>query len=433
MNKTALGFFFGIAIVVAGAIGYVAAKNLQEPLKPATATPAAAPAATSPEKTSEAAKTAMANLAEKVRESAKNAAPAQAAPAAAMPVTPVAPAGGGTNIVLSRSTSASAYTPGGTVDVSLTLALQGDEVVRALGVEDILPEGLMFDGIVSGEVPPIKPEVGKTGTVAFAWIQAPPLPTTLVYRVKAADGTTGTKQISGQAIMRGSGPEIRSGITLTSLEQGTPGSAPAPSPAPAPAPAPEAAPAPAPAPAPEVAATPAPTPMPATPEAVPAPAPTTPAEAATAAADASKKMEEAAARMRAAEAAKKVPATPVEVAHTVAAGGYTPGQPLEISTTLNYAGTEPLAALAFVATLPEGWTFDKVSGGAAPAVAPAAGKTGNATFIWVEVPALPATVTYTVNVPATDAGPRTLSGKAAYRTTGGQMEGPAGAIEISNK
>ena len=49
MNKTALGFVFGIAIVIAGAVGFMFAKSIAEPSKPAINAPApvqtAAPAA----------------------------------------------------------------------------------------------------------------------------------------------------------------------------------------------------------------------------------------------------------------------------------------------------------------------------------------------------------------------------------------------------
>ena len=145
-------------------------------------------------------------------------------------------------------------------------------------------------------------------------------------------------------------------------------------------------------------------------------------------------MEEATARLREAEAKKQEEAKQViDVTHAIAAGGYTAGQTLEVSTTLTFTGTSKVSALALVETLPLGWTFDKVTGGATPAVSPANGKTGNVTFIWVDVPAFPATLTYTLNVPAGETGARSLVGKAAYRTDGGQIEGPPGATEVTNK
>lgn len=408
MNKTALGFFVGIAIVVAGAVGYFAATKMQQP---DTAAAPATPAAATPS-------AAIAALAEKAKspvtplaEAAKAEAPPAVTPAteAAINTAKAMPAATDTVVKMARVASSATYAPGGTVDLALNLEVSGTDVVRALGIEETLPDGFAFDGIVGDSKPDLVPEVGKTGKVEFVWIQVPKLPTTLAYRIKAADGTTGVKEITGQTLMRGSGPEVRSEVVKTALDSGAPGSTPAPAPAPAPSPTPE--------PAPAVEAAPA--------------APLTSPDAA-AMDEQKKKLEEMAAKLKQADEEKKN-APPVEVARSISAGGYTPGQPLEISVTLNYAAADPVTALALVETLPEGWSFDKVTGGAAPAVSPPAGKTGPVTFIWVQIPTFPATLTYTVNVPATDSGARTLSGKAAYRTTGAQIEGPPTATDISNK
>lgn len=413
MNKTALGFVFGIAIVVAGAVGFFAATKMQQK--------AVSPGLMTIPQTSAPAATPVTPLAAKPKEAPAVDKPKAAPPAAVTPASEAAvntaksmPALTDTTVKMLRSASSPTYVPGGTVDIALNIEVDGSDTVRALGIEENLPDGFAFDGIIGDERPGIVPEVGKTGKVEFVWIQVPKLPMSLGYRIVAADGATGTKEISGQTLVRASGPEVRSAVVKTTLESGTPGSTPAPTPVP------EAAPAPAAAPAPEAAPVPAP-------EATPAP------EAAEAAmAEQQKKLAEVAEQMRKQEEAKKN-APAVEVARSIAEGGYTAGQPLEVSVTLNYAGTDPVTALALVETLPEGWTFDKVTGGAAPAVAPPAGKTSPVTFIWVQVPEFPATLTYTVNVPATDTGARTIGGKAAFRTTGVQIEGPPTATDISNK
>jgi len=404
MNKTALGFVFGVVIIAAGGVGYFLASNPRitetppvkiDAAKAAADEAAAAVPAPESKKKTEAPTTPIAS-----------AMPAKAEPAkgeAAKPDASKAVSADGMSVAMARSFVTPTYAPGGTVDVAINVEVQGTEPIRALGIQEILPEGFAFDGLVSGAKPDIAPEPGRTGTVDFAWIQVPPPPITLTYRVKAADGTTGTKTFSGQTLARAGGPELRSESIASSIESGAPGSAPA-----APAATPE---------------------VPAAPAAMP-----TPEDPAKAIEANRVKLEEAAARLREADAKKaEEMKNAVEVAHSFPAGGYTAGQAVEVSTTLSYAGTTKVSALALVLTLPAGWSFDKMTGGAAPAVAPAAGKTGNVTFIWVDIPALPATLTYTVNVPAGETGARALVGKAAYRTDGGQIEGPPGSAEITNK
>lgn len=403
MNKTALGFFVGIAIVVAGLVGYLLASKGQpaQVATPAISVPAAPKADATPV-------TPVADAAKAVTPATPPAATATPAPEAAVNMAKAAATD--STVKMTRTLNAATYAPGGTLDVALSLEVGGSDAVRALGVQETIPDGFTFDGIVGDVKPDLVPEVGKTGQVEFVWIQVPKLPVTFAYRVKAADGTTGVREFTGQTLMRGSGPEVRSEVVVTPVSSGEPGAAPAP----APAPVAEATPAPA--------------------EAVPAPAeaaPAAPAEAAPKMLDA-EKLKAMTERIKAQNPEVK-DAPPVEVARSVAAGGYTPGQPLEVSVTLSYTGTDPVTALALVETLPDGWTFDKVTGGAAPAVSPPAGKGGNVTFIWVQVPAFPATLTYTVNVPAADTGARTLAGKAAYRLTGGQIEGPPAATELTNK
>lgn len=411
MNKSVLGFIFGLAIIVAGGVGFFLASGTRTTEAPATsanretgtkaadadnALAAALSAAKnkSAEKKDASPTTPLAEPEKKADEKKDD------KPKTAMSK---AVSADGMSVSMARSLSTPTYTAGGTVDVALTIASQGSDPVRALGIQEELPEGFSFDSIVDGPKPDIVPAAGATGKIDFAWIQVPTLPATLIYRVKAADGTTGTRTFTGQTLARAGGPELRSEPASADIASADGGAAPAPAPAPASA----------------------------TPESATEAAATTAADAAKMLAENQKKLEET---LRAEEAKKaEDQKNAVEVAHTVAAGGYTAGQPLEVTSTLTYAGTTPVSALAMVVTLPAGWTFDKVTGGATPAVAPPAGKTGNSTFIWIQVPTFPATVTYTVNVPAGESGARSFVGKAAYRTDGGQIEGPPGAIEISNK
>jgi len=381
MNKTVLGFIFGIGVVVAAAVGYMAANTISKSTQTAVevSTPKAATspiAATTTPATPKAPTT-----------------PVAATPAATSPVT-----------YQRQISSGATYAPGVEFEVTINLAAApSGETLRAVGLAESLPEGFTYLGVVGDKRPDVSPNGPRTGKIEFAWISVPTFPTSFTYKVKAAEDAAGQKDIRGIVLVRAGGPELRSPEVVTSLT--TDGAAPV-APAPMPAPA-EAAP-----PAPAVdAATAAATAAAATPA---TPAPPVPAIA-------NEKLAEAMQRMR--EESEK-PATPVEVARSIAAGSYTPGQPLEVSIQLSYAGQDAVSTLSLVETLPQGWTFDKISGGPAPGVAPPAGKTGALTFIWQEVPQFPIALTYVV-VPAADStGAKELGGGTVFRTTGGMTQGP---------
>ncbi len=110
--------------------------------------------------------------------------------------------------------------------------------------------------------------------------------------------------------------------------------------------------------------------------------------------------------------------TGVRMARSVAPGGYRSGQPLEVIVSLDHDGKDKVTALAVVERLPQGWTFQEVSGGAKPVIMPSKGAAGELTFVWVQVPSFPCTVSYRV-VPAPEVtGPQELQGQAVYRQLG---------------
>ena len=75
------------------------------------------------------------------------------------------------------------------------------------------------------------------------------------------------------------------------------------------------------------------------------------------------------------------------------------GDTMDISITI--AGEGTLAALSLVEILPDGWTFNSMVEDGGMDIKPESGATGNLEFLWFmsEVPELPFTVTYRVNVP----------------------------------
>ncbi len=253
MNKSAMfGFAIGVVVFVLLITGYFMTSGVPKPaVKPGVKTPPAPVRTATP------------------------ASPAKPLQRPKAPVTPASatPSASDTKLTMMRElANGGAYQKGGTMDVTLTLASSGADPVRAMGVVENLPDGWTFDSVISPERPDLSPPKGRDKKLEFAWFNIPQFPATFTYRIKAAETMDGTRELSGEALYRTNGPELRSPEIVSILTPGAP--APAAAPAPAPTPAPAAAPAPAPTPAP--AAAPAPAPAPAAtpaPEAVPTPAP----------------------------------------------------------------------------------------------------------------------------------------------------------------
>lgn len=355
-------------------------------------------------------------------------------PAPATPATPpnAATAGPPTTLYLSRDASSDRYSPGGELDLTLTLTQDGGEPVRAMGIEEQLPAGWEFVGF-TGDV---KPDVHRVagGKLELAWFNIPQFPAKVSYRVRVPQDATGPKDFHGEALYRTTGDEMRTGDIVTPLEQGEPGAAVPAAPAPESATAAPAAAAPgaaSPAPAPE--STPAATVAPPAPGAAPAP------ETAAAPADTP-------AEPKAAEPAADTPAaeTPADAAAPVASGGlalattvsspaYIPGDVVEVSIQMGYDGADPVTAVGLQAVVPDGWKFEGLSGGATPTIAPDAGKTGVLEFAWIQPPQWPATFTYKLRVPETENAARELSTTAMYRTSGGQLTSNTATATLTPK
>lgn len=127
-------------------------------------------------------------------------------------------------LTLSRTVSGG-YVPGTTLDVTVTLHLQGGGALSGLGMEETLPEGWTYKTLVSGSLPQIAPST-PVNFVEFVW-NPPPAFTdgtaSFTYRVAVPAGQTGVKQISGAAIYRVQGEpgEKQSQAVATSVEPGS--------------------------------------------------------------------------------------------------------------------------------------------------------------------------------------------------------------------
>lgn len=282
----------------------------------------------------------------------------------------------GAKIAMTREiVNGGTYSSGGTVDVTVTIAKEGNKDIRAMGLVENLPAGWTYDSVVSGNPPDLLPTKGRTPTLEYAWFNIPSFPVTFTYRVQVAGSGDVPQEITGQALYRTDGPELRTEVVTSVLAPGAPA----------------------------------------------------PASANTGALS----PDPAAAAKSAADAKPALSGTGMEMARTVARGKFTPGTPLEVQVTMNYGLSDAITALAVVETLPQGWTFGKVTGGTPPAVSPPEGSTGVLNFVWINIPAWPATFTYTVTPPATDTGAKRISGQVLYRGSNAQEQTPTLVTEVT--
>ncbi|MTW22406.1 right-handed parallel beta-helix repeat-containing protein [Allochromatium palmeri] len=97
------------------------------------------------------------------------------------------------------------------------------------------------------------------------------------------------------------------------------------------------------------------------------------------------------------------------------AGHYTPGATLTITNTIGQSGDDPLLALMWVPTLPNGWTLSSVSGTGSPELSP----TGTEILFTASGElTLPLTFSYTVQVPITASGSQNISAEFIYQRLG---------------
>jgi len=352
MNKSAvLGFLVGLLVLLGGGYLLAGGGNKKSEPPPSTAakkSPGAQRSQAQPTKTAVAGKPAIPKT-----------------PNKPVPANPPAPA-----LRLSRHIArGNVFPPGKSIDIILSLAHAPGQTVRALGVEETLPEGWTFDAVVSGKAPDLTPQRGSTGTLEFAWFNIPEFPTAFTYRVTAPVKQIGPCVIHGQALYRTTGPEERSPLAATELRPAQP-------------------------------------------------APPSQAQAA-----------ESTTTDKTAEKEKEGTGAAFRLTRRIPAREYTPGQPLDVELSLDYHG-EMITALAIVETLPPAWTFFKASGHAAPPIPPNPGTAGKIHFVWVTPPNWPATFTYTVDVPKGTTETGLLSGYAVYRTSGDEERSEVVATQV---
>ena len=102
------------------------------------------------------------------------------------------------DVTLTQTPVVEFYTPGGTLDISVTVNVTTPGQINAIGVEELLPAGWTYASITGGTVPSVTPSAGDSGAIDFAWFPLPSsYPVTFTYRVNIDAAATGTSKLNG--------------------------------------------------------------------------------------------------------------------------------------------------------------------------------------------------------------------------------------------
>jgi len=130
------------------------------------------------------------------------------------------------NVTLGRDYTGT-VAAGETVAVTITITTAPPEGVSilGLGLRETLPANATFQGVTasSGSNPSVKPTVGATGVLEFAWIDVPTFPYTMTYSVALGAEFVAPQDITGQVEYRTTGGAEFSNSVVTSLEVEDPG------------------------------------------------------------------------------------------------------------------------------------------------------------------------------------------------------------------
>lgn len=115
------------------------------------------------------------------------------------------------------------YTPGGTVEVQLTLSRGNDEdAITALGLYETVPEGWTFVSMraVSGAKSQVGPMAGESGILEFAWFIMPVFPYTFAYTLNVPADAQGQQTFTGQIEYRLTGGQLFSDTVASTIMPG---------------------------------------------------------------------------------------------------------------------------------------------------------------------------------------------------------------------
>ncbi|HQL94640.1 MAG TPA: DUF5011 domain-containing protein [Candidatus Hydrogenedentes bacterium] len=123
-------------------------------------------------------------------------------------------------LFLTRSSSLPGYVPGAQLTFTVTVNSFCLEAVTALAVVEVCPAGWTFVSATGvADNGGLEPSPGAEGPFEFVWLSPiPGFPYTFTYTVAVPESQEGAAVVSGQAISRLSGPELRSPMVDTSLD-----------------------------------------------------------------------------------------------------------------------------------------------------------------------------------------------------------------------
>jgi len=314
--------------------------------------------------------------------------PEQTAPVAEKKAeTPLPPGVTPTVLTMTRTvTPSEKLEPNGNIEVTITLTAEGTDPVRAVGLQEEIPEGWTFDTITAGAKPDVSPPAGRSGVLEFAWITVPKFPAAFTYRLKLPQNPPKQAQIKGRTLYRTGGPELRTPDVVTPLGEGAAALAAAHPPA-----------------ATERGQTLAP---PTTSPAAPKPPIQRP------------ELPPVIINVEEREKQNQERGQALKIVPTVVSPSFNPGSPVDVSFKVEYSGSDTPQFLSIVTELPDGFSFDKVSGEPAPDIVPTPGKTGRFVLIWKNPPTAPAEIRCTLNTTA-EAKPGAIKAIGAFRTAKG--------------
>lgn len=103
-----------------------------------------------------------------------------------------------TEIVATHAVVGAGYRAGGTVTITTTLTYTIP--ASALGWSVVLPDGWDYASTAGDDVADIKPKVGDTGTLSWAFTSAPQSPVSFTYTLNVPAGTTGDVPLTAQVL-----------------------------------------------------------------------------------------------------------------------------------------------------------------------------------------------------------------------------------------
>ncbi len=123
-------------------------------------------------------------------------------------------------VVLTRSHLVS-YSPGSTLEVTLTIEVREDVDISAIALVETAPPGWVYTGVSSarGGLPALRPQSGTEGDLNFVWIQPPNFPYTFTYTLGIPLNAAGTATLQGHAEFRQGDGAAETTDTLSSSVQ----------------------------------------------------------------------------------------------------------------------------------------------------------------------------------------------------------------------